>query len=100
MLRGEHYMAREWRDISIANLSGLTMGWADHGVIWRDDNAAGWGWFVDRTSGNDSHFTRRGNQREPNRMDSFTVLTAPTLLVRDLDAFGFGDLTQPVGAKE
>jgi hypothetical protein len=39
-----------------------------------DDNAAGWGWFVDRTPGEDSEFVRKGNQGEQNRMDLLTAL--------------------------
>src|SRR5262249_12810709 len=42
--------------------------------IWLDDNAAGWGWFVDPTPLNDSEFTTPGNQGEQGRMDLLTVL--------------------------
>jgi membrane-associated phospholipid phosphatase len=62
-------------DVHIADLGGLTLGQAANGAIVLDDNAAGWGWFVDRTPRNDSEFTRRGNQGEKNRMDLLTVLT-------------------------
>ena len=62
-------------DVRIADLGGLTLGEAADGVIWLDDNAAGWGWFVDRTPRNDSEFTRPGNQGEQNRMDLLTVLS-------------------------
>ena len=62
-------------DVRIADLGGLTLGQAGNGVIVLDDNAAGWGWFLDRTPRNDSEFTRRGNQGEKNRMDLLTVLT-------------------------
>lgn len=61
-------------DVRIADLGGLTLGRAEAGVVWLDDNAAGWGWFADRTPRNDSEFTRRGNQGERNRMDLLTVL--------------------------
>jgi hypothetical protein len=61
-------------DVRIADLGGLTLGRAADGVIWLDDNAAGWGWFVDRTPHSDSEFTGRGNQGEKNRMDLLTVL--------------------------
>ena len=43
-------------------------------TIWLDDNAAGWGWFVDPTPADDSEFTTPGNQGEKNRMDLLTVL--------------------------
>jgi hypothetical protein len=62
-------------DVRIADLGGLTLGRADDGIIWLDDNAAGWGWFVDRTPRTDVEFTRKGNQGELNRMDLLTVLT-------------------------
>ena len=42
--------------------------------LWLDANAAGWGWFIDRTPRNDSEFTRRGNQGEQPSMDLLTVL--------------------------
>ena len=47
---------------------------ASGNTIYLDINAAGWGWFVDRTPRNDSEFTRPGNQGEQNRMDLLTVL--------------------------
>ena len=43
--------------------------------IWIDQNAAGWGWFIDRTPRNDSEFTTSGNQGEQHRIDLLTVLT-------------------------
>jgi len=61
--------------IQISNLGGNTLGLASGHTIWLDDNAAGWGWFVDPTPRNDSEFRRRGNQGEMNRMDLLTVLT-------------------------
>lgn len=41
---------------------------------WLDINAAAWGWFLDPTPGDDSEFTRFGDQGEQNRMDLLTVL--------------------------
>ena len=61
-------------DIRIANLGGNYLGMTDGHTIWLDDNAAGWGWFVDRTPWNDSEFTTPGNQGEQHRMDLLTVL--------------------------
>jgi subtilisin family serine protease len=60
--------------VRIGDLGGATLGLASGHTIWLDDNAAGWGWFVDRTPQNDSEFWRRGNQGEQNRMDLLTVL--------------------------
>ena len=56
-------------EVRVTDLGGSTLGQADRGIIWLDDNAAGWGWFVDRTPRNDSEFARRGNQGEQHRMD-------------------------------
>jgi DNA-binding beta-propeller fold protein YncE len=61
-------------DIRVADLGGLTLGMASGHTIWLDDNAAGWGWFVDRTPRNDSEFYRPGNQGEKNRIDLLTVI--------------------------
>ena len=47
---------------------------ASRRTIWLDNNAAGWGWFVDSTPSDDSEFTTPGNQGEQHRMDLLTVL--------------------------
>ena len=60
--------------IGIADLGGTTLGLASGHTIWLDDNAAGWGWFVDPTPADDSEFTTPGNQGEKNRMDLLTVI--------------------------
>lgn len=61
-------------DIRIADLGGRTLGLAAGNTMWLDDDAAGWGWFVDRTPGNDREFAVRGDQGEQNRMDLLTVV--------------------------
>jgi hypothetical protein len=61
-------------DILIADLGGTTLGVASGHTIWLDDNAVGWGWFVDRTPGDDSEFATPGNQGEKDHMDMLTVL--------------------------
>ena len=61
--------------IRIADLGGTTLGLASGNTISLDDNAAGWGWFVDRTPRNDSEFRRAGDQGEQGRMDLLSVLT-------------------------
>jgi hypothetical protein len=61
-------------NVRIADLGGTTLGLASGNTIWLDDNAAGWGWFVDRTPRSDSEFILPGNQGEQNRMDLLTVL--------------------------
>lgn len=61
-------------DVRVANLSGTTLGLASGNTIWLDDNAAGWGWFVDPTPWDDAEFTTPGDQGEQRRMDLLTVL--------------------------
>ena len=60
--------------VQVRNLGGTTLGLASGTTIWLDDNAAGWGWFVDSTPGSSSEFVRPGNQGERNRMDLLTVV--------------------------
>jgi len=61
-------------NVQIADLPGANLGLASGHTITLDDNAAGWGWFVDPTPHSDSEFTTPGNQGEQNRMDLLTVL--------------------------
>lgn len=61
-------------NLQIADLPGNTLGQAQGNTITLDTNAAGWGWFVDKTPGNDSEFRTRGNQGEQGSMDLLTVL--------------------------
>jgi hypothetical protein len=60
--------------IRVADLGGSTLGHAGRNTIWLDDNAAGWGWFVDQSPRNDSEFRAPGNQGEQKRMDLLSVL--------------------------
>ena len=54
----------------------IAVSWYDcrNDTIWLDNNAAGWGWFVDPTPWEDSEFTRPGDQGEQGRMDLLTDL--------------------------
>ncbi len=61
-------------NIQIADLGGATLGLASGHTIWLDDNAAGWGWFVDPTPRDDSEFNTPGDQGEQDRMDLLSVL--------------------------
>ena len=61
-------------DIRIADLPGTALGQASGHTIWLDNNAAGWGWFVDPTPHKDSEFLTPGNRGEQHRMDLLTVL--------------------------
>jgi DNA-binding beta-propeller fold protein YncE len=61
-------------EIRITDLGGTTLGLASGRTIWLDDNAGGWGWFVDPTPGDDSEFATPGDQGEQDRMDLLSVL--------------------------
>ena len=61
-------------NVEVKNLDGTTLGLASGNTIWLDDNAAGWGWFIDTTPADSGEFFRPGNQSEQNRMDLLTVV--------------------------
>jgi len=62
--------------ISIADLGGSYLGLGDPGTyaIRIDDDAAGYGWFVDATPGEDSEFRRPGDRRVRGRMDLLSAV--------------------------
>jgi hypothetical protein len=63
--------------VVIGDLGGSDLGlaYAESNLIRIDDDAAGHGWFVDPTPGDDSEYTTPGDQGEQGRMDLLTVLT-------------------------
>jgi hypothetical protein len=88
-------------DVRIADLGGTTLGLASGSTIWLDDNAAGWGWFVDTTPHDDSEFATPGDQGEHSRMDLLTILEYEVghLLGHDHEAEGLMALTLPAGTR-
>jgi subtilisin-like proprotein convertase family protein len=88
-------------DVQVADLGGATLGLASGNAIWLDDNAAGWGWFVDRTPRDDSEFTTPGDQGEQGRMDLLTALTHEMghILGLDHDAGGVMQETLAPGTR-
>lgn len=88
-------------NVQVKNLGGTTLGLASGNTIWLDDNAAGWGWFVDSTPGNSSEFQRFGNQGEQHRMDLLTVVMHELghVLGQDHDADGVMAATLVAGVR-
>lgn len=60
--------------VRVADLGGTTLGMTDGKTIWLDDDAAGWGWFIDATPGDDAEFVTPGDQGELGRIDLLTAL--------------------------
>jgi hypothetical protein len=60
--------------LRITDLGGALLGMTDGRTVWLDDNAAGWGWFVDPTPDDDSEFLLPGDQGEQGRMDLLTTV--------------------------
>jgi hypothetical protein len=50
--------------VQIADLPGPYLGWASRDTIWVDQNAAGYGWFVDATPSMDEEFGTRVGETE------------------------------------
>src|SRR5205807_6106566 len=59
--------------IVIANLAGAQVGWTSDNTIWIDQNAAGYGWFIDPTPADDSEFATSGGPAA-GKVDLLTVL--------------------------
>lgn len=59
----------------IEDLPDTFLGQTGAGVLWLDNNAAGWEWFIDPTPWQDAEFMTPGNQGEEGRMDLLSVLS-------------------------
>src|SRR5262249_35686843 len=97
-LTDEQLALLESVNVQITDLGGGTLGLADGTTIWLDDNAAGWGWFVDTTPYDDSEFTTAGNQGEMNNMDLLTVLEHELGHVLGFDHSGGGVMDEMLSA--
>jgi hypothetical protein len=61
-------------DVRIADLGGDLLGLASGSTLWLDDNAAGYGWFLDPTPDDDREFTTPDDEGEQGRMDLLSVV--------------------------
>jgi hypothetical protein len=61
-------------EVRIADLAGDYLGMTSGHVVWIDQDAAGYGWFVDSTPWEDSEFSTPGNQGEEAGMDLLTTV--------------------------
>jgi outer membrane protein assembly factor BamB len=89
-------------DIRIADLGGPTLGLASGRTITLDANAAGHGWFIDRTPRSDSEFRRPGDQGEQGKIDLLTVVEHELghILGRDHGDNGVMSETLAAGTRE
>jgi autotransporter-associated beta strand protein len=65
------------RDIRfvVADLNGCDLGLYGGNTIVLDRDAAGWGWFVDKTTGLDEEFLDGGKAIDPNAVDRIDLLS-------------------------
>jgi len=59
----------------VTDLPGARLGLAGRDLILLDRDAAGHGWFVDSTPGDDGEFTRHGGPIDPGVLDRMDLLT-------------------------
>ena len=78
---GEQVAAMRAVDFSVIDMAGIFIGASTVGVIQIDSDAAGLGWFVDQTPGDDSEFTGSGTSltatpggEAEGKLDLLTVL--------------------------
>jgi hypothetical protein len=84
--------------IAIADLPGSMLGQAQGSTVYIDRDAAGHGWFIDRTPRTDTEFLRRGNQGELGRIDLLTAVMHEIghVLGHDHDPAGvMGEVLEP-----
>lgn len=61
-------------NFQITDLPGTMLGQSVGNTIYLDANAAGHGWFIDRTPLSDTEFRLRGNQGEQGKMDLLSAV--------------------------
>jgi len=89
-------------DLRIANFGGTTLGLASGHTVWVDDNATGWGSYVDKTPRNDSEFSRPNGQGEQNSMESPAKLKREVGRIQGYEQEEGGSMidTRPAGTRK
>ncbi len=89
-------------NFEVADLSGLTIGWTEGGTVLIDDDAAGYGWFVDETPADDVEFGLPGDNGEllaDSFSDAFGQMDLLTVVMHELGhVLGYDDLTSEADA--
>ena len=89
-------------DVQVRDLPGDQLGLAVGKTVYLDVNAAGFGWFADKTPRSDNEFRQKGDQGEQGKMDLLTVLSHKLghILGRDHAESGVMSETLATGTRE
>jgi subtilisin-like proprotein convertase family protein len=89
-------------DVRVADLGGTFLGTAyeEAGAVVVDDDAAGWGWFVDPTPDDDAEFLAPGDRGEQGRVDLLSVLMHEFGHLLGLDHDAEGVMAEALAAGE
>lgn len=71
-------------DVKISDLTNNRLGYAIGNTIWLDDDAAGWGWFVDATPNLSEEFTDDGVEWVASSGDALQHIDLLTVIVHEL----------------
>lgn len=80
----------------VADLAGINLGSAQGGTIHIDSDGAGFGWFIDKTPGDDAEFSGTGTSRTGTAGAAATRIDLLTVVLHELGhAIGLEDSYQP-----
>ncbi|HWH22778.1 MAG TPA: hypothetical protein VNT25_05740, partial [Allosphingosinicella sp.] len=85
--------------ISVQDLGGRNMGYSSTGAVTLDDDAAGWGWFIDATPLDDSEFAGAGGELTASAGPAHGRMDLLTTIMHELGhQIGFEDSYNPADA--